>query len=391
MSLKEISLYIHIPFCVSKCSYCDFFSVPVGCKNNSVPDEYITALCTEIKTRLKEYGSCKIKTVYIGGGTPSLFNKEQIQKISDVIKKAGLTKPYEFTFEVNPDDVSKDLLLNLESAGVNRISCGIQSFSEDVLKSVHRRANSSQNYDCFTLFKDFWHKKLSVDLICGLPGETEQSMKAALEFLIEQKIPHISFYSLCVEDETSLGRAIETGEQKYDYDFADSLWIKGRDFLLSKGYLQYEVSNFCLPGFECMHNMTYWTHEDYIGCGSGATGTIHNFKTDFRYTNTKDINEYVNFWGKNGSNPKQAPQTVENIPLKTSQFEYFMMGLRTVRGVSQKEYETIFNEKMPSFLIEKLSEHCKKSDTGFYYLDKEQLLFLNSFLEEIFDLINREL
>ena len=390
MSLKEISLYIHIPFCVSKCSYCDFFSIPVGCKNNSVPDEYITALCNEIKTRLEEYRSCIIKTVYIGGGTPSLLNNEQIKKISDVIKAAGVTNNYEFTFEVNPDDVSKDLLLNLEEAGVNRISCGIQSFSEDVLKSVHRRANSIQNYDCFKLFKDFWHKKLSVDLICGLPYETESSMLNSLEYLVEQKIAHISFYSLCVEDETPLGQAIVNGDQKYDFDFSDSLWIKGRDFLLAKGYLQYEVSNFSLPGFECLHNMTYWNHKDYIGCGAGGTGTLHNHKSDFRYTNTKDIKEYVNYWTQASVNSKAAPQTIENIPLKTSQFEYFMMALRTSRGVSLQEYEEIFNEKMPLELVEKLSERCKKSDSGFYYLEKEQLLFLNNFLEEIYDLINRE-
>ena len=390
MSLKEISLYIHIPFCVSKCSYCDFFSIPVGCKNNSIPDEYVNALCNEIKTRLIEYGSNIIKTVYIGGGTPSLLNTDNLKKISDVIKAAGLTDDYEFTFEVNPDDVSKDLLLNLERAGVNRISCGIQSFSEDVLKSVHRRANSRQNYDCFTLFKDFWHKNLSVDLICGLPGETEQSMKAAIEYLVKQQIPHISFYSLCVEDETPLGRAIEKGEQKYNYDFADSLWIKGRDFLLSKGYLQYEVSNFCLPGFECLHNMTYWTHKDYIGCGAGATGTIHNLNNDFRYTNSKDIKEYINFWSDVSKKSKDAPQIKENIPLKTSEFEYFMMALRTSRGISTVEYEDIFHEKIPESIFKKLQTNCKKSDNGFYYLDKEKLLFLNSFLEDIFDLINKE-
>ena len=136
MSCKEISLYIHIPFCVSKCDYCDFFSIPVGLKNNAVSSDYIDSLCNEIKSRLKQYENFLLKTVYIGGGTPSLLSTAELNKITDILKEYGFVSDYEFTFEVNPDDVSKELLLALEAAGVNRISCGIQSFSEDVLKSA---------------------------------------------------------------------------------------------------------------------------------------------------------------------------------------------------------------------------------------------------------------
>ena len=387
MSHKEISLYIHIPFCVSKCDYCDFFSIPTGRKNNSVSKEYVDSLCNEIKIRLSEYGGCLLKTVYIGGGTPSLLTIAELKKISDVINQNGLCADYEFTFEVNPDDVSEDLLKGLQEAGVNRLSCGIQSFSESVLKCVHRRADSTQNRDCFKLFEQFWNKELSVDLICGLPGETENSMLEGLEFLVNQKIPHISFYSLCVEEETPLGAAINNNTQKYDQDFTDELWIKGRDFLLSHGYVQYEVSNFCLPGNECIHNMTYWTHESYIGCGSGATGTIYNPNGDFRYTNTKSINKYINSWNKALKMPQNVPQTVEKISHKTSVFEYFMMALRTSRGVSPKEYEELFNEKIPVLILKKLQSKCRKSSQGYYYFDSNQLLFLNTFLEDLFDCI----
>ncbi|MBR4791930.1 MAG: radical SAM family heme chaperone HemW [Treponema sp.] len=392
MSCKEISLYIHIPFCVSKCDYCDFFSIPVGSKNNAVSLDYIDSLCNEIKSRLKQYENCLLKTVYIGGGTPSLLSAAELNKITDVLKEYGFTSDYEFTFEVNPDDVSKELLLALEAAGVNRISCGIQSFSEDVLKSVHRRSNSSQNYECFKLFDHFWHKKLSVDLICGLPGETEESLIHGLNFLTEQKIPHISFYSLCVEEETPLGKAIITDSESYDYDFSDELWLKGRDFLISKGYEQYEVSNFCLKGYECLHNMTYWTHKDYIGCGSGAAGTLYRqpLENDFRYTNTKNIKEYIDFWHDGLKTIENAPQNVEKITLKDSEFEYFMMGLRTVRGVSCKEFEAIFNKKMPEKILNKLKTECTESIDGFYYLDSKKLLFLNKFLEEIYEIINTE-
>ena len=186
-------------------------------------------------------------------------------------------------------------------------------------------------------------------------------------------------YSLCVEDETPLGKAINSGSQKYDYDFSDELWIKGRDLLFSNGYVQYEVSNFCKPGNECLHNMAYWTHQDYIGCGSGATGTVQNI----RYTNSKDIQSYIDFWNQNEIIPDKIPQTVEKISQQTAQFEYFMMGLRTLRGVSSQEYEMIFGEKIAPEILEKLEANCKKSPQGFYHLDKEKLLFLNSFLEEL--------
>ena len=377
-TLQEISLYIHIPFCVSKCTYCDFFSIPTSCAKNAVSQDYVDSLCNEIKFRIKQYDVSKIKTLYIGGGTPSLLNKNQIKQISDVIKQIGLSSSYEFTFEVNPDDVTEELLINLEQAGVNRISCGVQSFSQDVLKSVQRRADSQQNYNCFENFKGFFKGKISADLICGLPEETEKSFIEGLKFLISKNIPHISMYSLCVEDETPLGKAINSGSQKYDYDFSDELWIKGRNLLLSNGYVQYEVSNFCKPGNECLHNMAYWTHKDYIGCGSGATGTVQNI----RYTNSKDIKKYTDFWKQDEIFLDKIPQSVEKISQQTAQFEYFMMGLRTLRGVSPQEYEMIFGEKIAPEILEKLESNCKKSPQGFYYLDKEKLLFLNSFLEE---------
>ena len=384
-TIKEISLYIHIPFCLSKCTYCDFFSISRNSARSKVPvpQDYVNALCSELQFRLNQYENYRIKTLYIGGGTPSLLNNSQIMQISEIIKNYGFCEEYEFTFEVNPDDLSKELLLCLGQAGVNRISCGIQSFSEDVLKSVHRRANSIQNHNCFELFKDYFHGKVSADLICGLPGESEESLIAGLDFLIKQKIPHISFYALCVEEETPLGAAITCGQQKYDFDYSDELWIKGRDYLLSKDYEQYEVSNFCLPGFECLHNMAYWTHKDYISCGSGATGTIKNL----RYTNTKNIKEYEEFWLADQKISDKIPQSVEKIEQSTAEFEYFMMGLRTSRGVSQEEFENIFSKKMPDPLLQKLKINCEKSPQGFYYLNKDKLLFLNSFLQELMDLI----
>ena len=386
MSCREVSLYIHIPFCLSKCDYCDFFSIAAGNKSkaDAVPPEYVDSLCNEITYRLKQYGDCVVKTIYIGGGTPSLLSFDEISKIAKTIKKAGLTRNYEFTFEVNPDDIDKALLSELESCGINRISCGIQSFCDKALKNVHRRAGRDTVFSAIQLLLNEWNKNLSVDLICGLPYETEESLLNALTFLVNNNIAHISFYSLCVEEETPLGKAIINHSQKYDEDFSDELWLKGRDFLLSKGYIQYEVSNFCLPGHECIHNMAYWTRKDYIGCGSGGTGTIYNNNGEgVRYTNIKNPEEYTKFWQKTSQEYNNIPQTVEKIRQNTAEFEYFMMGLRTTRGVSPHEFEAFFGKKLPQNVLKLLENECVKTNEGFYYLDKERLLFLNSFLQRL--------
>ncbi len=394
MALSELSLYIHIPFCLSKCNYCDFFSLPLAC-NHAVPDDYISALCNEIDFRFKDYGPALIKTVYIGGGTPSLLNKEQINKICRTIKNLGLASDYEFTFEVNPDDLSTELLLNLDACGVNRLSCGIQSFSDRVLKKAGRRADRKTVYKALELIEKYWNKKLSVDLICGLPGESQDSMQEGLDYLVNKNISHISFYSLCVEEETPLGRAILEGSQKYDEDFTDRLWLKGRDYLIQEGYQQYEISNFAKPQNECLHNMTYWTHKDYIGCGSGATGTLYNSDIKgqgFRYTNIKDPQKYSEFWNQNpaeiSQNAGKIPQDVEKIIQKTSKFEYFMMGLRTKRGIFPGEYEETFGQKISAPVLKKLESACKKSEEGSFYLEKDRLIFLNGFLQDLLDVID---
>jgi oxygen-independent coproporphyrinogen-3 oxidase len=243
------------------------------------------------------------------------------------------------------------------------------------------------------LFDKLWKQRLSVDLICGLPGETEASIMKSLEFLVQKNISHISFYSLCVEEETPLGKAIIENTQSYSQDFSDELWIKGRDYLLENGYEQYEVSNFCKEENECLHNMTYWTHKDYLACGSGGTGTVYeNNGEGMRYTNTKNIKEYINFWlnpeQKTGKNDVNVPQDVEKIIHQTSKFEYFMMALRTKRGLSPKEYEAIFNERIPPEILTKLKNTCLQTPQGFFYLSSEKLLFLNSLLEDILSLLD---
>jgi len=384
------SLYIHIPFCISKCAYCDFFSKPFS----FVRDDYVSALCMELKYRLQHTDS--LETVYIGGGTPSLLSKEQLIKITKEIPVSLLK---EFTVEVNPDDVTIELLETFQAVGVTRISCGIQSFNDKVLSFCNRRAKRNQVLEAINLFAENWKGRLSLDLISGLPYETESSFLEGLELVCNSTADHISLYSLTIEEETPLGKAIEEGSVEYDFDAADTMWLKGRNFLENHGFSQYEVSNFCKDGKVSLHNMTYWSYDSYIGAGSGGTGTM--YKSDgssFRYTNSSNLEGYISFWthltnigNLEKINEKDIPQETEEVSAETGRFEFFMMGLRTISGVSKNRYEKLFHEGFPckiAALFEKWQKEniaeitCIDGDV-FYSLGKKGILFLNRFLQEM--------
>lgn len=386
------SLYIHIPYCISKCKYCDFFSVPCG--NNLVPDIYVNALCNEIKYRLSQNKISKIDTIYIGGGTPSLLKEGQLLKIISIIKSyAELDKNYEFTIEANPDDINVDFIKWLNKTDVNRISCGIQTFNQKSLEFVNRRADSNVNKAALNLLKQNWDKVISIDVICGLPEEEKLTFLDTLKQIITIKPHHISMYSLTIEENTPLGKMLDQGKLDYNFENADLLWLDGKKLLEDNDYLNYEVSNFALKGFECKHNMKYWKHQNYIGAGSGATGTFYNKNgTAFRWTNSTDLSEYISFWSnENNLSDKKIPQNEENVSLEDSKFEFFMMGLRTMAGIKKSDYEKIFNEEIPSEIIKimeswekrDLFEIKKIEDDVIYTMGSKGILYLNRFLQEI--------
>lgn len=382
----DCSLYIHIPFCRTKCDYCDFFSVPCG--NQSVSDFYVESLCNEIAFRAKCYNIESFSTVYVGGGTPSILSDLQLKKIMQTVFSLSKQKPLEISIEVNPDDVTEELLKSIRDAGFNRLSCGLQAFDQGVLKAVNRRSSLETVRKAVKLIREHWKGIFSADVIAALPGQTEEVFLNGLSELIEASPHHISMYSLTVEDETPLGKRFLAENEEYDYEAADEMWLKGRVFLEQHGYSQYEVSNFSKPGFECKHNMVYWKLEDYIGCGSGATGTL--YKKGLRFTNTKNIAEYVDFW-KNPSELSLAPGISEEIDFEIQQFEFFMMGLRTLKGVCKETFEERFNKTFPEKavqLFEKWQAEGKafiKTENGknWYGLNKKGILFLNAFLKDL--------
>lgn len=388
---KTIGLYLHIPFCLSKCSYCDFFSVT---SKSRVPDSYVNALCNEIKERFCGLGTF-VDSVYVGGGTPSLLSDNQFSQIFNTIKSYfTLSSDCEITVEVNPDDVTKELLETLHKNGVNRLSCGIQSLNDMSLSFCLRRANARVCEEALNLIKNNWNGQVSVDIICGLPQESQQSFVNGLEKLLSYKPDHISMYSLTIEEETPLEVQISNGDFIYDYDSADSLWLLGRDFLEKAGYKQYEVSNFCLPKKECRHNLKYWSYQDYAGLGAGATGTVYKSGgLPLRKTNYSDIDLYTKYWTSLSDNKEylQLPYFYEEINLKAAEFEFFMMSLRKLSGFNKSQYESLFQHKIPASFLnlintwkeQGMAEIVSMNDDTIYTLGKKGIMFLNSFLTEL--------
>lgn len=384
------SLYIHIPFCKSKCEYCDFFSVPCG--NKCIPDEYVDALLQELDFRIKLYKVQQFSTVYIGGGTPSLLKPIQLEKIMQKVLSLGI--PSEITMEVNPEDVTEELLVAMNDLGINRISCGIQALNDEVLQSVKRRGCVENIFDKIELIKKSWNGIFSVDIISALPNQSKSDFLDGLKKIVSFEPEHISMYALTIEESTPLGKKLQKGQLSYDFEAADEMWIEGRDFLINSGYFHYEVSNFAKKGFDCEHNMAYWKLKNYIGIGAGAVGTIYSDRT-VRWSNSTKLDSYISFWNKNLSDIKIDElcniQSVENIDFNIQVFEYFMMGLRTSYGICKEEFEARFNIPIPEKFIKIFNEWeqkqmCQKKvsfNKTYYSLNSSGLLLLNEFLTEL--------
>ena len=298
-------LYVHIPYCLQKCGYCDFFSASAPC----VPPEYVRAVARQVEHLARAFCVEEWKSVYIGGGSPSLLGAEDLEflcasiKAAAANKEAPLAENCEWTIEMNPETVSRPLLEKAASCGINRLSVGIQCKNDKVLRAIGRRASERDIEKAAELIKNFWPHEWSADLIAGLPFQTKKDIERDIDFVERNGAKHVSLYSLTLEDGTPLKHAIDEGTIPYDEEEAEELWLYGRDLLEGKGFLQYEVSNFARPGFESIHNGAYWAQESYLGAGAGAAGTIYGKPTGWRYTNVLDAAEYMAHW--NGERTQQ--------------------------------------------------------------------------------------
>lgn len=394
----EISLYVHVPFCRQKCDYCDFFSIPSNRASCVCPDkEYVRSVLNEIRFYVKKYSVSRWKTVYIGGGTPSQLGAKLLFELVSGIKNAVSDKTAdEFTVEMNPEDLTEDILDSAQKAGVDRISTGIQALDQKALDSVNRHCPLQTAISSLELLQKKWKKKLSVDFIAGLPGQTYSSFKKQFETVFNCKnIDHISLYSLTLEENTPLYKKIESGKIKWSQQKTDRMWILGRKILKENGFIQYEVSNFARTGAESLHNKVYWHLENYIGCGSGACGSVYGEVSE-RWTNTCSIKDYENFWldfNPESEIPESIRQ-VEKIDLQTQEFEWLMMGFRLLEGVCSEEFKKRFGKSLEERIGVKdglffewskkhLARSYKKDGKTFYALNERGLMLLNLFLESL--------
>ncbi|WP_296693083.1 radical SAM family heme chaperone HemW [Treponema sp. UBA7567] len=394
----EISLYVHVPFCRQKCDYCDFFSIPSNRASCICPDEeYVRSVLTEIRFYVKKYSVSRWKTVYIGGGTPSQLGAKLLFELVSGIKNAVSGKTAdEFTVEMNPEDLTEDILDSAQNAGVDRISIGVQALDQKALDSINRHCSLKTAISALELLQKKWKKKLSVDFIAGLPGQTYSSFKKQFEMVFNCKnIEHISLYSLTLEENTPLYKKIESGKIKWSQQKTDRMWILGRKILKENGFIQYEVSNFARTGAESRHNKVYWHLENYIGCGSGACGSVYGDVSE-RWTNTCSIKNYENFW-LNFNSESEIPESirqVEKIDLQTQEFEWLMMGFRLLEGVCSEEFKKRFGKSLEERIGVKdglffewskkhLARSYKKDGKTFYALNERGLMLLNLFLESL--------
>lgn len=324
----KLGIYIHIPFCRSKCDYCDFYSL-AGKEDRM--DAYQKALLAHLKETAPLAQSFPVDTIYFGGGTPSYYGEKRLKELLAAIQKQyPVEKDAEITLEANPDSVTAGSLRALRKAGFNRLSLGVQSACPEELLSIHRPHTPRQADEAVAAAKKARFKNLSLDLIYGLPGQTMESWKATVEHALSLLPQHLSCYGLKVEEGTPLAARAAAGEPLPDDDMQADLylWTVGR--LARAGYPQYEISNFAKPGYESRHNLRYWLTRPYIGFGPGA----HSDFGGRRYSFVRDLDGYISGVLKGGN----IIDSEELIPRRERSGEYLMLRLRTAEGIEEWEY-----------------------------------------------------
>lgn len=367
--MKDLAIYIHIPFCMSKCYYCDFISFP-GLDNKV--EEYIEYLIQEIslyKDTLKEY---KVKTIFIGGGTPSYLEAKYIDKIlNEIYKRFNTKKIEEITIEANPGTLDKNKLKAYKEIGINRISLGVQSLNDRLLKTIGRSHTSYDFYKSYELIKSLGFKNVNTDLIFGLPYQTLEDLESTLERIIELEVEHISFYSLILEENTLMNKWYHKGKISLpDEDIERQMYHDGIKLLKNNGYKHYEISNFAKEGYECRHNLFYWKLKPYIGFGIAA----HSNLNGKRFWNFSNFSSYYNYLDKK----VPALEGEELINREMEIAEYLIMGLRLINGINKNEFTNRFHIKIEDIYGDILKKH---EEQGLLITDGENIRFTTKGLD----------
>ncbi len=349
---NEIGIYIHIPFCISKCFYCDFTSYA---NRENMIEKYIYALCNEILAKAEILSEYKVTTIYIGGGTPSYIDSKYIKQIFDtlmlVINKEDVK---EITIEVNPNSVDEEKIRSYKEIGINRISIGLQSTYDTILKKIGRAHNLKDFEDTLELANKVGFKNISVDLIYPLPDLDLEKFKESVEYVINLKdknVKHISIYNLEVHENTKLAFLLKEGyvtlvDEDTEYEMYEYL----RKRFEEEGYHRYEISNYAIDGYESKHNLRYWNQELYLGFGCGAS----SFFSGTRYSNIKNIEKYIE--NIETGNSIIDKENYEELDLLALMKEYVMLSLRKIEGLDKKKFKAKYKKDIEEIFAEEIKE-----------------------------------
>lgn len=354
------AVYIHIPFCKTICSYCDF------CKmfyNEIWIKKYLKALNEEINTYYK--GEC-IKTLYIGGGTPNSLDDNELESLFKILQNLKLDNDYEYTIECNIELLTENQIKLFKKYNINRVSIGIQTFNEKNLKFLGRNHTKSDAINKINLLKEYGINNINVDLMYALPKQTLEELKEDIDILLSLDIPHISTYSLIIEPNTILyNNRVENIDEDLDNDMYNLILKKLRD------YNHYETSNFAKEGYESKHNLTYWNNEHYYGFGLGASGYID----DIRYDNTRSINKYIE---------KKYRLNFEHLNKNIEIENEFILGFRKINGINIEKFYSKYNIDLIDLEIIKklLKEEKIVLDNGNIRINDKYIYLANDILIE---------
>ncbi len=372
-----LGIYVHVPFCRSKCQYCDFYSLTT--KDDKLLDSYIQAMCLHIKEAGQLAPDYKVDTIYFGGGTPTFFGAEGLATLLTAIRRSfDVTPDAEITFEANPDSVSDRLLKRLRAEGFNRVSLGIQTDDDALLQKLGRPHNYAQAVSAVQRIRRAGFRNLSVDLMYGLPGQSLSAWEKTLKKVLSLNPEHISCYGLTVEERTPLYQYKDVCNLPGDDAQAD-MYLSAVEILRTKGYRQYEISNFAKKGLVSKHNMKYWTGGEYLGFGPNAS-------SDFggkRFTMVRDLMAYIDGVKHGG----QVLSEIHEIPHRERAGEYLMTRLRTVNGINAEEYEKRY--LLPFSPLETIMEnyakrgYASKAIDGRWYLTPQGFLISNTIITDL--------
>lgn len=367
--MNELGIYIHIPFCIKKCDYCDFVSVK---PNDSLIEAYISSLLKEIEIYSKLINKFNIDSIFIGGGTPSSIDTEYIGKIFEKLYSSfNIASNPEITIEVNPGTVENKKLKAYKQYGINRISLGAQSLNDKILLNIGRIHNELDILNTIESIKMEGFKNINSDLMIGLPEQTLDDVMSSLEKIIQLNLTHISLYSLIIEKGTKLYELEKNGKLLLPNEDEERLmYHQAKKILEKSGYIQYEISNFAKPGFECKHNLKYWTLQPFVGIGLNSHSNIWNYRF-WNYSNFKDYDYYI----KKGKLPIENREFINTNSKIT---EFMILGIRLNSGINKEKFKRLFGTDMDYYYKDAIQ---KNINDGLIYDDGQCIKLTNKGLD----------